>query len=75
MGWTYLGLIWFGSVHLGWHYFTDGIVGIAGALLVWRLAGAIGAAQVSRWLPVDELLALNRAARSLLVGFARTKTS
>ena len=40
-GWTYLALIWFGSVHLGWHYVSDGAVGIAGALLVWRTAGAI----------------------------------
>ena len=28
-----------GSIHLGWHYASDGVVGIAGALLVWRLAG------------------------------------
>ena len=40
-GWTYLALIWFGSVHLGWHYASDGLVGIAGALLVWRTADAI----------------------------------
>jgi len=39
-GWVYLALIWFGSVHLGWHYFSDGLVGIGGALLVWRIAGA-----------------------------------
>jgi hypothetical protein len=40
IGWTYVGLIWFSSVHLGWHYVSDGIVGIVGALLVWRLAGS-----------------------------------
>lgn len=38
-GWAYLALIWISSVHLGWHYFSDGVVGIAGALLVWRVAG------------------------------------
>ena len=38
-GWTYLALIWIGSVHLGWHYASDGVVGIVGALLVWRAAG------------------------------------
>ena len=36
--WAYLALIWFGSVHLGWHYVSDGVAGIAGALLVWRYA-------------------------------------
>jgi hypothetical protein len=40
IGWTYVGLIWFSSVHLGWHYVSDGIVGIVGALLVWRIAGS-----------------------------------
>ena len=38
-GWAYLAMIWFSSVHLGWHYFSDGVVGIAGAMLVWRVAG------------------------------------
>jgi hypothetical protein len=74
-GWTYLALIWFGSVHLGWHYFTDGVVGIAGALLVWRLAGAIAAARVSRWLPVGELLEPNRVRRFRLMGIVRAKMS
>jgi hypothetical protein len=32
-------LIWFGSVHLGWHYAIDGLVGGAVALLMWKLAG------------------------------------
>ena len=41
LGWTYMGLIWLGSVHLGWHYFSDGVAGIAGALLVWHVASKI----------------------------------
>jgi hypothetical protein len=41
LGWTYLALIWLGSVHLGWHYVSDGAVGIAGMLAIWRLAGAV----------------------------------
>jgi hypothetical protein len=65
VGWTYVGLIWFGSVHLGWHYFTDGVVGALGALVVWQLAGVIAAQQVSRWLPGEPLRALK----------ARTKPS
>lgn len=39
-GWLYLAMIWISSVHLGWHYVSDGVVGVAGALLVWRAAGA-----------------------------------
>jgi hypothetical protein len=41
LGWAYMALIWLGSVHLGWHYFSDGVVGIAGALLVWHLSGSV----------------------------------
>ena len=45
VGWTYLALIWIGSIHLGWHYASDGAVGVAAALLVWRVAGRNAAAQ------------------------------
>jgi hypothetical protein len=38
---AYLVAIFLGSIHLGWHYALDGVVGIAAALLVWVLAGAI----------------------------------
>jgi hypothetical protein len=31
-------LIWIGSVQLGWHYVTDGLVGLLGMLAVWKLA-------------------------------------
>ena len=37
-GWAYMGMIWLSSVHLGWHYASDGVGGVAAALLVWRLA-------------------------------------
>lgn len=38
---AFLAVIFLGSIHLGWHYAVDGIAGIAGALMVWGLAGAI----------------------------------
>lgn len=41
VGWIYFGLIWFGSVHLGWHYLSDGIVGAAGTLLLWKCSGTL----------------------------------
>ena len=30
-------MVFVGSVHLGWHYVSDGIVGTAGAMVLWRL--------------------------------------
>jgi hypothetical protein len=38
---VFLALIFIGSIHLGWHYAIDGVVGIAGALAMWWLAGVI----------------------------------
>ena len=32
-------MIFVGSVHLGWHYVSDGLVGTAGAMLIWWLTG------------------------------------
>ena len=38
---VYAALIFIGSVHLGWHYAVDGIVGIVAALAVWSVCGAL----------------------------------
>lgn len=49
---TYALIIWFGSVHLGWHYFVDGLVGIIMLAVIWyaagRAFGLYGRAQVIR---------------------------
>lgn len=39
VGWTYAAAIYIGSIHLGWHYATDGLVSAPLVLLVWWLAG------------------------------------
>lgn len=39
VGFAYFALIWFGSVHLAWHYFTDGLVSIACVSALWWLTG------------------------------------
>jgi len=52
LAWIALGFaltIWFASVHLGWHYFTDGLVSIVAVSLLWWLTG--------RYLDVLERLA------------------
>lgn len=48
IGWTYLALIWLGSVHLGWHFVSDGLVGALGALLMWKAAASIGSADFAK---------------------------
>ncbi len=35
----YTVLIWIGSVHLGWHYALDGIVGAGVSILIWQSCG------------------------------------
>ena len=38
---AYLAFIWIASVQLGWHYASDGLVGIAGVMALWWLAGRL----------------------------------
>jgi hypothetical protein len=38
-GSLFLGVIFFGSIHLGWHYALDGYLAIVGAWALWRLTG------------------------------------
>lgn len=44
VGWLVTGfaaLIWIGSIHLGWHYAADGILGAAIMLLLWQTSAPI----------------------------------
>jgi hypothetical protein len=43
----YLAIIWIGSVHLGWHYFSDGLVASLGVLALWRVAPTIAPFQIN----------------------------
>lgn len=38
---AYAVAIFLGSIHLGWHYAVDGIIGALGALLIWLAVGAL----------------------------------
>ncbi len=41
LGWAFVGyaiLIWIGSIYLGWHYASDGIVGAALTFGLWKLS-------------------------------------
>lgn len=48
----YAAMIWVGSVHLGWHYFVDGLVGLVALAIIWAVCGwtmgLYGKAQVIR---------------------------
>jgi hypothetical protein len=39
LAWTFLGCIFIGSIHLGWHYAIDGYLGMLGAWGIWRVVG------------------------------------
>ena len=44
LGWlfaAYAALIWIGSIHLGWHYAVDGIIGDALTYGIWRFSGSL----------------------------------
>ena len=41
LAWIYYSTIWLGSVHLGWHYVSDGLVASVAMLLLWRAAGTL----------------------------------
>jgi hypothetical protein len=51
VGWAYAAVIYVGSIHLGWHYATDGLFSAPAVLLVWWLAGKYVA-----WLDGRELV-------------------
>ena len=38
-GGIFLGIIFIGSIHLGWHYALDGYLAAAGAWVLWRIVG------------------------------------
>ena len=42
--WAYAGLIWLGSIHLGWHYALDGLVAIALTYGIWIACGRVAVA-------------------------------
>lgn len=56
----YVILIWIGSVHLGWHYATDGLLSIVVVALLWWAMG-----RFVTWLEVCEALHDARAASSI----------
>ena len=38
---AYVFLIWIGSVQLGWHYVSDGLAGVLGMLVVWKMGSQL----------------------------------
>lgn len=55
LGWitaAYAGMIWFGSIHLGWHYAIDGLVAAAVTVPLWLLCGRF-AISLAAWRPVS----------------------
>lgn len=39
LAWGYAAIIYVGSIHLGWHYASDGIVGGLGMIAIWKACG------------------------------------
>ncbi len=48
LAWVYFALIYVGSVHLGWHYFSDGWVACLAVWLLWKWAPSVVASVSSR---------------------------
>lgn len=40
LAWAFVAVIYIGSIHLGWHYATDGVVSAAGVVFIWKATGA-----------------------------------
>ena len=58
LGWAFYLLILVGSVYLGWHYVSDGLVGTVAALLSWKLSPLlIRQARSLRLRPAQEAVA------------------
>lgn len=57
-------IIYIGSIHLGWHYAVDGIVGAAVALVCWRLGCYLARLDLQRHDRLGFALAPGGAARS-----------
>ena len=47
--WFYVAAVWIASVHLGWHYVSDGLAGIVGALVIWRFAPRLAPRSLGRF--------------------------
>ncbi len=51
LGWlmtAYAGIVWIGSIHLGWHYALDGVVALVATLGLWKLSGVLVRAAQAR---------------------------
>lgn len=64
----YAGIIWIGSIHLGWHYALDGMVALAATMALWKLTGLLSLAAQGdpplAWripLPLTTILAVARS--------------
>lgn len=65
----YAGIIWIGSIHLGWHYALDGIVALIVTVALWKLTGLLSRVIQPGWawswrLPVPALAVVRPTART-----------
>lgn len=58
LAWTYAAIIYVGSIHLGWHYASDGIVSGVGMVAIWKATGWYldQLSRIPRAAPATELL-------------------